>query len=158
MPQILKDPIFGDITFNNEQNCWQGIVLLDFNKKAFALNIVGDNESCPTAEQKALYTTFVQNSDVVKADLQQAFHRYYSALREGLMQTMPKEVTYFERDMPFIDNPEHIWNLVTPTTLLIQNPETYQEGDLALQWKCSWDIEHELLAVYKDQHLVEISI
>ena len=155
MDVTITDAVFGEVTFDSEWQSWQGRSRVSLVDAVVALNIDA-GETGPTEEQRAAYLAFQQAASNLLPRLQQELSFFYQSIRSMLLGSMPNEVTFFESDMPDVDTAQQVWDMITPTELMVLNEGYTGRDNLVLLWECPWDIEHGLSATFHGGELIEV--
>lgn len=63
-----------------------------------------------------------------------------------------------EKNLPTPTTPENLKSFITPAIVHIQNRHDCEDGTVAIEFDCTWDIEHGLGVLIKNWKVVEASV
>jgi hypothetical protein len=111
--------------------------------------------------QKKNYDGFIEKQDLLTPDiLKKVFEFYkssYADYKKGwtMVGISNKEL---EKHLPTPTTPENLKGFITPALVHIQNSLDCEEGTIAIEFDCTWDIENGLGVLIKNWKVIEASV
>jgi hypothetical protein len=121
-----------------------------------------DTKDSINETQKKNYEGFISRQDLLTPDiLKKVFEFYkssYADYREGWTMADAISDLELEKYIPTPTTPENLKPFMTAAIVRIQNQQDCEDGTIAIEFDCTWDIEHGLGVLIKNWKVAEASI
>ena len=112
--------------------------------------------------QKKNYDGFIAKQDLLTPEiLKKIFDFYkssYADYKEGWTMTGSISDKELEKHLPTPTTPENLKPFITPAIVHIQNRHDCEDGTIAIEFDCTWDLEHGLGVLIKNWKVFEASV
>jgi hypothetical protein len=121
-----------------------------------------DTKDSISDTQKKNYEDFLIKQDLLTPDILKKIFEFYKSsyadYKEGWTLTGSISEHELEKHLPTPTTPENLKPFITPAIIHIQNRHQCEDGTIAIEFDCTWDIEHGLGVLIKNWKVVEASV
>jgi len=121
-----------------------------------------DTKDSISEKQKNNYDSFIAKQDLLTPEiLKKIFDFYkssYADYKKGWTMTGGISDKELEKHLPTPTTPENLKPFISPAIIHIQNKHDCEEGTVAIEFDCTWDIENGLAVLIKNWKVVEASV
>lgn len=160
MTEPLQDDVFGELIYEPAvlDDCpfWRASEYLALLGQTAYIRLEAVSEKGPTDEQKRVYQMLKERQRELKEALQEELFSFYREVRPGYLVS-----DEFDADVPPLDNSDQIWELLTPSGVLLPlKPSNLVGGangeDFVISWETTWNPNYALHASYRDWDLISV--
>lgn len=121
-----------------------------------------DTKETASETQKKNYEGFISKQDLLTPDILSKIFEFYKSsyadYKEGWTMAGGISDKELEKHLPTPTTPENLKPFITPAIVHIQNRHDCEDGTIAIEFDCAWDIEHGLGVLIKNWKVVEASV
>ena len=121
-----------------------------------------DTKDSISEKQKNNYDSFIAKQDLLTPEILKRIFEFYKSsyadYKKGWTLTGGISDKELEKHLPTPTTPENLKPFMTPAIVHIQNKQDCEEGTIAIEFDCTWDIENGLGVFIKNWKVVQASV